>query len=487
MTTTTTTSSSTGTLSSLGLGSGLDANGIVSKLVDIERQPITNLQKAADKIQTQISAYGQIQSSVTALRDAARKVTDPSMWSATTATSADSTAVAFTTSQGATQGNYAVQVNKLAASQSVVAATALPSSSATVGSGSLSIQLGTWTDTTFAAASGSSAVSITIDAADSLSAIQDKINGANAGVTASIVKDSTGSRLVMTSNKTGLANGFRIQATDGDGNNTDNAGLSTLAYDPENTTTGTTLTQPASDSSVKVNGIDVSSSTNTFDSVLNGISFTVGKVTTSAVNVTVAQDNTTITKAITDFASAYSALSTLLHTDTKYDDSTKTAGTLQADASAVGIMNQFRSVIGGSTTASSTFGTLSSIGLEMQTDGTVSVNNTKLTSALAKLGEVKKLFSAAGTTAGGDDGIATRLRALGDNLLSFDGSLASRTAGLNTKLQNNQKRQDELDARVTLYQTRLKAQYTALDTTMSAISAQSNYVTQMVTAWSKSS
>jgi flagellar hook-associated protein 2 len=478
-------SSGTGTISSLGVGSGIDASSIVSKLVELERQPIVLLEKRAETLQTKISAFGQVQASVSSLRDAAKKLANPDIWTTTKATVSDSSVVSFSTSAGAQTGNYNVQVSSVAASQSVVNKTRLASGASTLGSGTLTFDTGKWTGTSFAA--GGTPVTVTIDAADTLEKVRDKINSSGAGVSAAIVNDSGGARLVMTSKNTGAENGFRVTASDDDGNNLDGAGISALAYDldPGNTTLGSDLSQAAKDAMAKINGVDVTSKNNTFGDVLSGISFTVSKEGSATVGV--AQDNETITKAITEFATSYSSLATMLRTNTKYDDATKTAGTLQGDGTAVSILNQFRSAIGGGTGASSVFSTLSSIGVELQASGTLTVNATKLTNALGKLSDVKKLFSNVDNTHGGaNDGVATRLRTLADNMLGFEGAITTRTAGLNKAVKDNGKRQEEMDARVALFEKRLRAQYTALDTKMGQISGTSSYVTQMITNWNKS-
>ncbi len=472
-------------LTSLGVGSGLDAESIVTKLVALERQPINQLQTQAGTIQSKISAFGKIQSAVSSMRDAAAKLTSPDLWSSTIATSSDSS-VAFTTSAGATPGNYNVSVGTLAASQSVLSNTILSASTATLGSGTLTFEVGSWSGTTFNGKTGTSAVNVTIDAADSLETIRDKINSSNAGVKASIVNDASGARLVMNSENSGSSNGFRVTTTDSDGNNTDASGLSALAYDPASGTAGTTQTQAAANAAATINGVAVTSESNTFSNVLTGISISVNKVTTSPVSVSVAQDNTTITKAITDFAAAYSSLDALLKSNTKYDAGTKSAGALQGDSTAIGLTAQFRSLLGSSTTASTMFSTLSSIGLETQSGGALTVNTTKLTSALGNLSEVKKLFATADLTGGGADGMATKFRTLADNLLGVEGAITTRTAGLNTSVTNNQKRQDTLEARAALYEKRLRAQYTALDKAMATISTQSGYVTQMISSYNKS-
>jgi flagellar hook-associated protein 2 len=151
------------------------------------------------------------------------------------------------------------------------------------------------------------------------------------------------------------------------------------------------------------------------------------------------------------------------------------------------MMASLRGMLSTSTAASSVFSTLSSVGLQTQSGGALTVNTTKLTSALGNLTELKKLFAATDLTGSGADGMATKFRTLADNLLGFEGALTTRTAGLNTSVTNNQKRQETLEARSALYEKRLRAQYTALDTAMASISTQSGYVTQMINAWNKSS
>ena len=494
MTTSTSTTSSTGSsITSLGIGSGLDANSIVSKLVALESQPIKNLAKDATQIQTKISAYGQIQSATTSVRDAVRTLTGADLWGSTAATSADATAVSATTSPGAQTGTYSVDVTSLAKPQSVVSAAAVASNAATVGAGTLTISLGTWATSAFTPKTGATAVQITVAATDTLTDIRDKINSSNSGVKASIITDSSGARLVMQSATTGEANAFQITAADSDGGNTDAAGLSALAYDPSNATSGTTLAQSASDAIATINNIQVKSATNTLSEVVSGLTITLGKlttgpgITTGPINITVTQDTTAITKAITDFATAYSSMASLLKEDTKYDETTKAAGVLQGDSGALSVMNQFRAALGSSSSASSTFGTLSSVGLEVQANGTLKVNSTKLTSALGNLGEVKKLFANADPSDSTKDGILVKMRTVSNDLLSSQGILATRTAGLTKSVTDNQDRQNTLQSRVDMYEKRLKAQYAALDTIMAGLNSQSSYVTQMINSFNKTS
>jgi flagellar hook-associated protein 2 len=333
---------------------------------------------------------------------------------------------------------------------------------------------------------------LTIEATDTLEIVRDKINALGSGVSASIVNDVNGARLVMTAKETGVANGFRIRVPDPDPANpgqflTDGTGLSALAYDPENNTQGTTRNQSASDAVATINGIEVRSGSNTFTNVLSGISLTVGKVTSGPISVSIGQDTTGITTAITDFANAFTSLNSLLRTNTKYDEGSKSGGTLQGDSMAVSVLNQFRSLFSSPSLGGSTFTTLSAIGLQSKSGGTLSIDTTKLNDALNNLSEVRKLFSNADTVDPNKNGFATQVNKLASDLLRSDGVFSTRTSGLSESIKRNEKRQEEIDAKAALYEKRLRAQYTALDKAMAGLSTQSNYVSQMISGMNSKS
>ena len=480
--------STTGSVSSLGIGSGLDVTSIISGLMKVEQAPLTDLQTKATAIQSTISAFGTVTSTMSTFRDAAAALALPSTWNATVGTSADSTSVGVTTASGAAAGNYAVNVTQLAASQSTVSGT-FSASSALVGAGTLHFDVGSWStgNAAFTAKSGSTGVDVTVDATDTLDTLASKINAANAGVTASVVNDNTGSRLVFSSQSTGVANGFRVTATDSDGGNTDASGLSALAYDPAGGTSTTTQTQGAADASATINGLTVTSSSNTLTGVVNGLTLNLNKVTTSgAVQVSVAQDSAGVTKSVQSFIDSYNALSSLLSTDLAYDSATKVAGPLQADSTAVSLQRQLRSIIGSASGASSTFSTLSQVGIEVQTDGTLKLNSTTFNAALANPTELKKAFTNVDSATTGNNGFANQLRTFSDSVLGGTGLLTSRVAGLNKSLTSNQTDQNNLSDRLAATQARLQAQYTALDTKMAGISTLSTYITQQIANWNKS-
>jgi len=481
-----TSSSKTGTLSSAGVGSGLDVQSIVTALVNAESIPLNSLKTAETTLQTKLSTFGTVQSYLSAFRDAAAALSHGSTFAQTVGSSSSPGVVDITTGANTPEGNYTVEVQQLAASQTL-ATGAYASSDALVGQGSLSIQLGTiGSDGTSFTAGSSSAVNISVSATDTLANVRDKINSSGAGVTASILNDGSGSRLVLKSTNTGAANAFTVTATDSDGNNTDASGLSRISYDPSLPSSQMTKPVSAADAKATINGLPVSSSINSLTEVLDGITLKLGAVTTGAVTLTAKSDTDSIKKAMTTFVDAYNKLNSYLADQTKYDASTKVAGVLQGDSTANSIRSQMRSIMSSSTGASATFSRLSDIGFDIAKDGTLTINDSKLTSSLGNLAEVKKLFTNTDLSTAGNDGIASQLRSLTDGMLNSTGMLTTHTQGIQSSITRNEDRQAQMQTRIDQYEARVRAQYTALDSTMSTLNNLSSYLTQQLTAMSNS-
>ena len=461
------------TISSAGIGSGLDVESLVTKLMAVEQRPVTQLQTQATAIQTKISAFGQLQSTLSTFRDAALKLTQASTWGVTTAASSDPAAVKVSTTSGAVAGSYAVRVDSLAASESAVTKTF--SSTDLMGEGTLRVEIGSLGQAGFAPQPNLAAMNIDISATDTLTTVREKINAAGAGVSAVIVNDATGMRLVISSTNPGAANVFKITSS----------GNADLSYDPEQAGGGMTRSQQAADAHLNVNGVDILSSSNTLSDTIQGMTINLLKPTTGAVQVGVTQDTDSVKASIQSFVDAYNGLANMLATQTKYDDATKTAGKLQGDSTAVSLQRQLRNALGGLTGASSVFSTVNDVGLTTQSNGTIKVDDAKLSTALGKMGELKMLFANVNTTDSTKNGVAQRLRLFGDTVLGTDGALSTRTSGLSTSLSVNQKQQDALTARLALTEKRLRAQYTSLDTSMSKLTALNTYITNQVAQWNK--
>jgi flagellar hook-associated protein 2 len=480
--TTTISTSNTGTISSAGIGSGLDVNSIISSLMAVESQPLTALQSKATALQTDLSAFGQIQSLVASLQDAAKTLFDSSQYKLTNASSTDPSSVSAGTTSGAVPGSYSVSVSSLSAGQSIVSPTGLYSDgTSVVGAGSITIRLGTWSadKTTFTPASGSSDVTIPVGAsANTLAGIRDAINAANAGVTASIVTDASGARLALQSSSTGAANGFRVTVADDDGNNTDASGLSQLAYDPASSASQMTLAQSAANAQATINGIAVSSSSNSLSGVIDGVSFNLSKTTTQPVTINVSRNTDAVKNDVTAFVSAYNALNMFLKTETKYDAATKTAAPLQGDSTATSLENQLHSMLSQVTGASSTYSTLSALGVQLQDDGSLKLDDTKFGNAIANFSELAKSLSNVDATTSGNNGFGKRFYDWTSALLQAGGTIPTKTASIQASIDRNQKDQDNLNTQLAATQARLQAQYTALDTTMSKANALAAYVQQ---------
>lgn len=474
--------SATGTISSAGIGSGLDVNNIVTSLMGVERQPLLRLQAAATTLQTKLSAFGQLKSVVSALQDAAKPLFNPDSFSLTNAGSSDPSSVSAGTSTNAVPGIYSVSVASLSASQSVVStAGQFADSAAVVGTGSLTIRLGTWNagQTAFTAKTGSVDITIPIGATENtLAGIRDKINAAASGVSAAIVTDASGSRLSLQSTATGAANGFRVVVADSDAGNSDAVGLSRLAYDPAGGGAQLTLAQSAANTQATINGIAVSSASNTLDNVIDGITFNLGKVTTQPVTVNITRNTDAIKAKVAAFVAAYNTLNGFLSSATHYDATSKQGALLQGDGTTTGIQNQLHALISQGSPASAVFKTLSTIGVEVQKDGSLKLDDTAFNAAVAKLPELTKALSNVDAANAANNGIGKRFAAWTDKLLASNGSLPGKTTALQSQLTSNQKDQDKMSDRLVDIEKRLRAQYTTLDTTMSKANALAKYITQ---------
>jgi flagellar hook-associated protein 2 len=467
------------TISSLGVGSGIDAESIISALMSAESKPLDLLKTQASSISSKISIWGTVSSHVSALQDAVRDLSSISIWNGVKASSSNESAVTVSSDSGAAAGSHSVEVSTLAKGQTI-ASSAFTDSTTTLSAGTLTLQLGAWSGTSFTAKSGSNPVSITVAADDSLADIRDSINNADAGVTASVVTDANGARLVLRSDDTGAENGFMLTATEDADDGNAATGLSALGYTANDGTAPMDLSQAAQNAAFKVDGIDLSSASNTVTGALEGVTLTLHEVTTTAVEVSVSTDTEEISTAIDTFVSSFNTLMSYLKSQTKYDEAAKKGAPLQGDAAAVGMISQLRNVLNVDFTGSTTYSRLSDIGITMNKDGTLAKKTSGIEDALGNLGELEKLFAADGTGTTESTGIMQRFYDWTNDVLGEDGSLESKTDGLRATLDRNEDRQDAMETRLEQMEKRLRKQYEALDATMATLSGTSSYVTQMI-------
>ena len=372
-----------------------------------------------------------------------------------------------------------------------MSSTAQPASTSTLGEGTLTIELGTWGDgdpaADFTAKSGSSAVAITIGAGEtSLAAIRDKINSAGAGVTATLVTDASGTRLSLRSRETGAENAFRVSVDETNDDGDAASGLSALGYDATLAGSPMARTTDAANAQLRVNGIELSAASNTLTDVVDGLTLTLSKTTSSPVDVAVATDTATVKTAVTDFVTAFNNLASFIRTQTAYNADSKTAGALQGDQGTLSLQAQLRAALNEGSSASSTWSRLSEIGIAMKSDGTLETNATKLDNALGNLGEMKKLMAGDGSTTA-EMGFVRRFKNLADAALGSSGLFDSRNASLQASIDRNNKSQDSMSLKLEKTRARLQAQYSALDTKMASLTNLSTYMTQQITQMNKSS
>lgn len=477
-------------ISSIGLGSGLDVEKIVSQLVALESKPIATLQTKASGINTQISAFSQLKSQIANLQEQATKLTKKDTWLGNTLTSSNSAVVSGTATSGAVQATYDLMVSQMAAGQTV--GSGLVPSGTALGTGKLTITMGEWSSTNASGVSSgfkantkdganvSFSVDITADD-DSLTKIAAKINAAKGDVSATVLKDHTGERLVLQSKSTGVNSAFQVEA--------EGADLQRFAYDGGNTVGSMNRSVQAQDTLATINGIQMASHTSTFTDVAEGVTLTVSqKMATDAVpvRITIANDSASAKTALKNFVESYNALSNALNTMTAYNKDTKTSGTLQGDSTAVNLQSVLRRIVSGPGGSDGAFSSLSQIGIAFQTDGTLKIDDTKLDKSLKDPESMSKFF-AVDVDDANLDGFAVRLKDFTTGLLSVDGTFATKDTSLKDALKRNTSDQERQTNRVTAYEARVRAQYSRLDTQMSSLSALDTYITQQVAAWNKSS
>jgi len=391
-------------ISSPGIGSNLDVNGIVSKLMSIEQQPLTALNQKEVNYQAQISAYGTLSGALSAFQTTVSGLSDLSKFKSLMATPADTTVLTASALSNAVAGSYSVQVGALAQSQTIMA-TGQVSTTAAIGTltTTLSFSFGTVTGTptggiyapgtTFTQDASQATGTVTINSTNnSLQGIRDAINAANIGVNAAIVNDGSANpnRLVLTSASTGATKSMRISVAG------DAALQSLLAYDPAGTQ-NLIQTAAAQNATATINGVAVTSATNTVSNAIQGVTLNLAKLGTTSLNV--ANDTASVQAAINSFVNGYNTLNKTLTSLTSYDPVAKRASPLTGDSTARLIQYKIQGMIsaalpgvGGSLT------TLSSIGIALQKDGSLTLDSTKLQAAITNnFSSIASLFAAVGT------------------------------------------------------------------------------------------
>jgi flagellar hook-associated protein 2 len=443
-------------ITSTGIGSGLNISAIVQSLTANYGAAQTNqLNAQQTSLDAQVSAYGTFTSALDTLESTLGALQTPGQLAGFDATVADQTIASASTSSGAVAGQYSLQVKNLATAAGLTSKP-LASASSTVGTGTLTIAVGT------------AKTSINIDSSDNtLAGIASAINSATPGVTASVITTSDGARLVLTGTTTGAGNAITVTQSGGDG------GLSSLVYDPANGVTNMTQTQAAQDANFSINGFAATSQSNLVNGAISGVSINLlgASAADTPTTLTISPDTSGAQDSINAFVKALNGVLTSIQSLTGYDPSTQTAGPLNGNATLQSFQNQLSNILdqinpGGAGGVNS----LSDLGITADANGSFDSNATTLGNALSSnLSSVANLL-------GGANGIATKLHGLINTYIKPGGLLASINQGLQTSLKNVANQQTALTAELAIYSATLTTQYNAMDTAVASLKQTQTYL-----------
>lgn len=453
-------------ISSLGAGSGLDLGGILNSLMQVEQQPLIALQQKEASYQSRISALGSLSSALAGLQTAAKNLAPTTGQSATDkfstfrATSADNAIATATATTGAGGSTYSLS-NIVLAKAEQIRKTGLTIPPLTDGTqdGTLSIKVGT-----------GAAIDVEVKGGSTLAEVRDAINVSKAGVTASIINNGTSDYLILTAKETGASNQITITGSDANWNSFDYTppAIPTQGY-TQNSWTEQVAAQSAS---VDVNGLNITSSTNSISTAISGVTLNLVKESAAGTTITVSKDTTsTLTSSLNAFIKAFNDAAKSMKDLGAYNATTKSGGVLLGDATLRTAQSQVSSFLTKPAGGDSVYQTLSNIGIALGKDGTLTLDSAKLSKAVeSDFAGVSTLVSHVGTTF--SKGM--------DALVGTTGNIAAATESTNRMIKALTERQEALSLRLVQIETRYRKQFTALDTLVSSMNKTSSYLTQQL-------
>jgi flagellar hook-associated protein 2 len=450
-------------ITSSGIGSGLDINSLVSQLVAAERAPQdARLTRIDAKLTTEFTALSQLKGAMATFQTALSALKTASTLIVRKATMSDELHFSATAASSAAAGVYSVEVEQLAKAAQLTSAPSLTGPTTVIGTGTLTLSL------------GAAAFAVAIDSSNNtMAGIRDAINGAaaNTGVRATVITGVDGSRLILTGEKTGAANVIKVTQAGGDG------GLSQLVYDLPNPSGLTPVAGVAAqDAIVKIAGFPVHSASNVVDGAIDGVTLTLKKADVGVTTtLTVGNDDSAVQGKVGEFVNAYNALAKQIATLRSFDASTGKGGPLLGDSMLRNIETHLRRIVTSQVPElTSAYDTLSSIGIGFGSDGTLALNATKFEAAMkASSTAVSQLF-------GSTKGVAKQLYDFLDTQLSSTGTLVDRNKGIDARRKDLTAQQAALNVRMTSVQARYQKQFTGLDSLLSQMQATSNYLAQQL-------
>lgn len=453
-----------------GIGSGLKVNDIVSAIVGAEVAPYAsryNKQQAA--ITTDISAIGALKSALESVTDSIESLSDIDNFQQRTASGADSF-VGMSTSKDAQIGNYSVKVDALAQAHKLMSG-AIDSEEA-VGEGTLNIAVNT------------ADFDIAVSATDTLSDIRDAINDSvdNDSVIATIVTNDAGQHLIMTSKETGVANKITTTVTDvSDGDNTDNLGLSRLAYDLAAIPTAIanlSETNAAQNAQITIDGsLVVTNSTNEFINVIDGVDITAKKMhdvddDNDISKISLSVNNANIKAGVEKFVESYNAFQELGKRLGK--GSEEGSGPLAGDSLLRGVMSKLRQELSKSfDSGNGSTLSLSGLGVESDQYGVLTLDSDMLNEFVDNdVNGVEQFFVGTDSV----DGFAASIDKLTSFYTDTDGIIQNRIDSRTTQLDRLDDDNVAFTRRMESLEARLFKQYNAMDLLVAQLNSTSSYI-----------
>ncbi len=390
-------------LTASGIGSGLDVSSLVAQLVSSERA-VSDLQlnRQENKLNSKFSALGSLKSSLGGFKATMSGLNSLGSYNLKRATSSDTSIFTATANTEALLSDYSIAVSQLASSHSLASTGFVDSDETVVGTGTITIRRGTTdyvsgTDTynSFTLNDESTAANITIDSSNNtLEGVMTAINDADIGISASIINDGSGFRLLLSSETTGANNSLEIAVTDDDANDTDTLGLSQLAFNAS--ATNLVQTNEADDANFTINGLAITSASNVVDSAIPGVSLTLKQTSVTPIDLNVAADNTAVLSGVNSFIAGYNSYIATANALSSYNAENNVAAALLGDFTLRSIGGQVDSILRSAVSGlSGSISNLSELGITTTATGTLVLDSAEFTAALADNPlQVSQMFAA---------------------------------------------------------------------------------------------
>ena len=464
------------TVSFGGLGNGLDFGQIVDQLVKVAHLPVDRLTKKKGDLSTRLTDLTTLSTKAVALQSASDALRLPTSFDRTTAAVSDPTVLSVSASSIATAGIYNVRVIQLAQSHQIAnkAAKAVSSATADIVSGGSAVF-------TFKVGSGPDQT-ITLGSTGTLTDLRDQINNLGAGASASLVNAGTESapsyRLVLASNSTGSAGAITVVADGTDLDLLNNSG-----------TGGTDTLAAAQNARVQIgdqslNPLTIERSSNSISDAITGVTLSLTKTTgAGTIQVSLSQDVNAVKTNIKALATAYNDVVKFINERNTYDVATKKGGIFFNESSARTVLSRLRTALTSTPGGATTYSGVGQIGFKTERDGTITVDDAKLSAALStNYGAVKALLSNQGTSAGLAQSVTAAVDALNE---VAGGVLTLRKNGLTSEISRIGDDIARQEDSLSKYEERLRRQFAALDGLLRQLQGQSGFLQSQSSTSSK--